>query len=83
MIKSLIKFFLLEKNKPQKRRNYAIPETYRPGDERIELPPKVLETPIIPLDQSPICSCRTRYLYHIKVSFVNPIFEKNNKFVDW
>lgn len=26
------------------------------GDERIELPPKVLETPIIPLDQSPICS---------------------------
>jgi hypothetical protein len=24
------------------------------GDERIELPPKVLETPIIPLDQSPI-----------------------------
>ena len=27
----------------------------RAGDERIELPPKVLETPIIPLDQSPIC----------------------------
>ena len=25
------------------------------GDERIELPPKVLETPIIPLDQSPMC----------------------------
>ena len=24
------------------------------GDERIELPPKVLETPIIPLDQSPL-----------------------------
>ena len=24
------------------------------GDERIELPPKVLETPIIPFDQSPI-----------------------------
>ena len=46
------------------------------GDERIELPPKVLETPIIPLDQSPRCSCRTRYLYHIKVLFVNPIFEK-------
>ena len=23
------------------------------GDERIELPPKVLETPIIPFDQSP------------------------------
>ena len=25
----------------------------RTGDERIELPPKVLETPIIPVDQSP------------------------------
>ena len=25
----------------------------RAGDERIELPPKVLETPIIPFDQSP------------------------------
>ena len=24
------------------------------GDERIELPPKVLETPIIPFDQSPM-----------------------------
>ena len=27
---------------------------FRAGDERIELPPKVLETPIIPFDQSPI-----------------------------
>lgn len=27
------------------------------GDERIELPPKVLETPIIPFDQSPIIGC--------------------------
>ena len=28
------------------------------GDERIELPPKVLETPIIPFDQSPMfCFC--------------------------
>ena len=26
------------------------------GDERIELPPKVLETPIIPFDQSPVRS---------------------------
>ena len=26
---------------------------YLTGDERIELPPKVLETPIIPVDQSP------------------------------
>ena len=27
------------------------------GDERIELPPKVLETPIIPFDQSPVLKC--------------------------
>jgi hypothetical protein len=36
------------------------------GDERIELPPKVLETPIIPFDQSPIfkekdCSFKTAH----------------------
>ena len=29
------------------------------GDERIELPPKVLETPIIPFDQSPIFNIST------------------------
>ena len=29
-------------------------DTFEAGDERIELPPKVLETPIIPFDQSPI-----------------------------
>ena len=27
---------------------------FQAGDERIELPPKVLETPIIPFDQSPV-----------------------------
>jgi hypothetical protein len=31
-----------------------LPAIMRTGDERIELPPKVLETPIIPFDQSPI-----------------------------
>ena len=31
----------------------ALPAPLRTGDERIELPPKVLETPIIPFDQSP------------------------------
>ena len=30
-----------------------LPAIKRAGDERIELPPKVLETPIIPFDQSP------------------------------
>ena len=47
------------------------------GDERIELPPKVLETPIIPLDQSPIFLCRTRYLYHITLMVVNRKIENN------
>ena len=41
------------------------------GDERIELPPKVLETPIIPFDQSPIfnfkvCTFKTTH----KLSFL-------------
>ena len=45
------------------------------GDERIELPPKVLETPIIPFDQSPIfnfkvCTFKTTH----KLSF----FYSNN-----
>ena len=36
------------------------------GDERIELPPKVLETPIIPFDQSP-----TKYiLYTLKTTYM-------------
>ena len=34
----------------KKHRIYGV---FRAGDERIELPPKVLETPIIPFDQSP------------------------------
>ena len=38
------------------------------GDERIELPPKVLETPIIPFDQSPTLDIpskpHTLYIYH-------------------
>ena len=38
---------------------------FRTGDERIELPPKVLETPIIPFDQSPIYQCSVKnYQYH-------------------
>ena len=36
-----------------KSRLSSIPEKHETGDERIELPPKVLETPIIPFDQSP------------------------------
>lgn len=40
------------------------------GDEGIEPPPKVLETPIIPLDQSPTRTRRTRYLYHMGMHIV-------------
>ena len=36
-----------------------LPALLQTGDEGIEPPPKVLETPIIPLDQSPVCICRT------------------------
>ena len=54
------------------------------GDERIELPPKVLETPIIPLDQSPIDCFRvrdTRYLYHETIFIVKQISKKDKKFL--
>ena len=42
------------------------------GDERIELPPKVLETPIIPFDRSPIFGCVfiTVEIIHIKHTIV-------------
>ena len=42
------------------------------GDERIELAPKVLETPIIPFDQSPIFGCVfiTVEIIHIKHTIV-------------
>ena len=42
---------------------------YPTGDERIELPLRVLETPVIPFDQSPMCSIDSReiilYFYTI------------------
>ena len=41
----------LYKNKALKTQRF---QGFITGDERIELPPKVLETPIIPFDQSPI-----------------------------
>ena len=52
--------------KPGKPRNIGIPNFAKAGDERIELPPKVLETPIIPFDQSPVqsvdCTLKTAYM---------------------
>ena len=44
-----------------------LPALFKAGDERIELPPKVLETPIIPFDQSPICASNKNY-YTMKKS---------------
>ena len=46
---------------------YRFSSSYSSGDERIELPPKVLETPIIPFDQSPIfnfkvCTLKTTHI---------------------
>ena len=40
--------------KPEALENSRFLTLRSTGDERIELPPKVLETPIIPFDQSPI-----------------------------
>ena len=53
----------------KERKSLSCPQ-FRTGDEGIEPPPKVLETPIIPLDQSPMCLNHTRYLYHIIYRFV-------------
>ena len=50
MLESVEPLYLLGKTK----KPVIITITGFTGDERIELPPKVLETPIIPFDQSPI-----------------------------
>ena len=47
----------LPKNKKKALKTQCF-QGFLAGDERIELPPKVLETPIIPFDQSPIYNCR-------------------------
>ena len=41
-------------------------QRFRAGDERIELPPKVLETPIIPFDQSP-----TKYIFIYSQNYIH------------
>ena len=47
-------FCFFTNKKRQKPWFYKVSDACLAGDERIELPPKVLETPIIPFDQSPI-----------------------------
>ena len=56
---------------------------FRTGDERIELPPKVLETPIIPFDQSPIFCFYTKmtYCYVITLVCVWCIFKTSYRFL--
>lgn len=51
-----------------------LPASQITGDERIELPLRVLETPVMPFDQSPM---DLRYSYFITHFFrdVNDIFE--------
>ena len=44
----------------KKHRIYGV---FLAGDERIELPPKVLETPIIPFDQSPTSSYLQNHIH--------------------
>ena len=54
---------------PEKSR---LPALLGAGDERIELPLRVLETPVIPFDQSPILNCVfiTVAIIHIKYTIV-------------
>ena len=60
LITLLITLRLSAENKnPETLYLSAFPGFESPGDERIELPPKVLETPIIPFDQSPTVSLAT------------------------
>lgn len=54
----------------------AVFRRFSAGDERIELPPKVLETPIIPFDQSPTCFLTLAYYTNQRnicqeISYVN------------
>ena len=66
-----------DKSLKSQRKKHRKCDAFQTGDERIELPPKVLETPIIPLDQSPIDCFRvrdTRYLYHETIFIVKRIF---------
>ncbi len=55
---------------------YKVSKLFSAGDERIELPPKVLETPIIPFDQSPIMLPNINY-YIRNIFFCQEIFTNN------
>ena len=54
LIPCLIPFDFPDKTKEPESLILSNSGSLKAGDERIELPPKVLETPIIPFDQSPV-----------------------------
>ena len=62
--------------KSKKHRKHG---AFQTGDERIELPLRVLETPVIPFDQSPM-NLTTCILYHISQSLSTRIYRKLETF---
>ena len=69
-------FCFFTNKKRQKPWFYKVSDANQTGDERIELPPKVLETPIIPFDQSPIIGC-VRKTHVLLYSFIDICQELN------
>ncbi len=72
----MITFRFFTQKKPQNSNFTQFLRLFKAGDERIELPPKVLETPIIPFDQSPIIATEHLILYSSKRGLSTLIFEK-------
>ena len=61
-----------DKNKSlEKQRFYAVSKAFQAGDERIELPPKVLRPLSYHLTNPLYVFVGTRYLYHTSRGFVN------------
>ena len=75
-LKEVNSYFPAKTKKPEKLVNKAFLTLLGAGDERIELPPKVLETPIIPFDQSPIIGC-VRKTHVLLYSFIDICQELN------
>ena len=78
MTKVYIPLFVQQKN--QKYLFIDISGSRIAGDERIELPPKVLETPIIPFDQSPLRLLYEVYMQKEQLSIAEKDFSKNIHF---
>ena len=72
MIKVYLK--LIFNNKKPETSFKDISGSHIAGDERIELPPKVLETPIIPFDQSPLRLLYELYMQKEQLSIAESFF---------